>query len=177
MNPIDYHVATISSKEATINSHQYGKLTLTFCQTEVWPLFTLVCNFITQELTGVIWIWFIWLWPLKMPSLTKSYFEFLLISKFLMRKALSNVNSLKAVQSVSAQKNFFYYPTWQYLARSNTRPNMPNMAKYAFLAHIWARQIWSSGVSLKRSCKMLFRRVGLRSIGPSSQKLWPNQLF
>ena len=45
------------------------------------------------------------------------------------------------------------------------------------LARIWARQIWSSGVSLKRSCKMLFRRVGLRSIGPSSQKLWPNQIF
>ena len=44
-------------------------------------------------------------------------------------------------------------------------------------ARIWARQIWSSGVSLKRSCKMQFRRVGLRSIGPSSQKLWPNQIF
>ena len=44
-------------------------------------------------------------------------------------------------------------------------------------ARIWARQIWSSGVSLKRSCKMLFRRVGLRSIGPSSQKLWPNKIF
>ena len=43
--------------------------------------------------------------------------------------------------------------------------------------HIWARQIWSSGRSLKRSCKMRFRRVGLRSIGPSSQKLWPNQIF
>ena len=43
--------------------------------------------------------------------------------------------------------------------------------------HIWARKIWSSGVSLKRSCKMQFRRVGLRSIGPSSQKLWQNQIF
>ena len=41
------------------------------------------------------------------------------------------------------------------------------------LVHIWARAIWS----LKRSCKMQFRRVGLRSIGPSSQKLWPNQIF
>ena len=29
--------------------------------------------------------------------------------------------------------------------------------------HIWALQIWSSGVSLKRSCKMQFRPVGLRS--------------
>ena len=36
--------------------------------------------------------------------------------------------------------------------------------------HIWARAIWSSGVSLKRSCKMQFRRIGLRSIGP-------NQIF
>ena len=43
--------------------------------------------------------------------------------------------------------------------------------------HIWARAIWSSGVSLKRSCKMQFRRVGPRSIGPSGQKLWPNQFF
>ena len=47
---------------------------------------------------------------------------------------------------------------------------MPNM-------HIWVCQIWSSGVPLKRSCRMQFRRVGLRSIGPSSQKLWPNQNF
>ena len=47
-------------------------------------------------------------------------------------------------------------------------PNMPNMHIWV---HIWARKIWSSGVSLKRSCKMQFRRVGLRSIGPSSQKL------
>ena len=38
--------------------------------------------------------------------------------------------------------------------------------------NIWALQIWSSGVSLKRSCKMLFRCVDLVSIGP--QKLWPN---
>ena len=53
-------------------------------------------------------------------------------------------------------------------------PNMPNMHIWV---HIWARAIWSSGVSLKRSCKMQFRRVGLRSIGPSSQKLWPNQSF
>ena len=28
-------------------------------------------------------------------------------------------------------------------------------------ARIWAPQIWSSGVSLKRSCKMQFTRVGL----------------
>ena len=53
-------------------------------------------------------------------------------------------------------------------------PNMPNMHIWV---QIWARAIWSSGVSLKRSCKMQFRRIGLRSIGPSSQKLWPNQIF
>ena len=32
-------------------------------------------------------------------------------------------------------------------------PNMLNMAKYAILAHIWAGQIWSSGVSLKNLAK------------------------
>ena len=37
--------------------------------------------------------------------------------------------------------------------------------------HIWAREIWSSGVSLKRSCKMQFRGFGLRSLGTSSQKV------
>ena len=51
------------------------------------------------------------------------------------------------------------------------------IGQICILAHIWVRQIWSSGVSLKRSCKMLFRRVGLRSIGPSSQKLWPYQIL
>ena len=50
---------------------------------------------------------------------------------------------------------------------NDPRPNM----------HVWALQIWSSGVSLKRSHKMQFRRVVLRSIGPSSQKLCPNQIF
>ena len=48
---------------------------------------------------------------------------------------------------------------------------------FGHIWHIWARKIWSSGVSLKRSCKLQFRRIGLRSIGPSSQKLWPNQIF
>ena len=42
---------------------------------------------------------------------------------------------------------------------------------FGHIWHIWARQIWSSGVSLRRSCKMQFTRVGLKSIGPSSQKL------
>ena len=38
-------------------------------------------------------------------------------------------------------------------------------------------QIWPSGVSLKRSCKMQFSRVDFRSIGSPSQKLWPNLIF
>ena len=53
-------------------------------------------------------------------------------------------------------------------------PNMPNMHIWV---HIWARKIWSSGVSLKRSCKMQFRRADLASIGSPSQKLWPNVIF
>ena len=60
-------------------------------------------------------------------------------------------------------------PGWQEGPKTaKIGPNMPNMHIWV---HIWARKIWSSGVSLKRSCKMQFRRVGLRSIGPSSQKL------
>ena len=46
-----------------------------------------------------------------------------------------------------------------------------------FGAHIWARIIWSSRVSLERSCKMQFRRVDLVSIRPPSQKLCPNLIF
>ena len=45
---------------------------------------------------------------------------------------------------------------------------------FGHIWHIWARQIWSSGVSLKRSCKMKFRPIDLGSIVPPSQKLWPN---
>ena len=41
------------------------------------------------------------------------------------------------------------------------------------LARIWARQIWSSGVFLNRSCKMQLRYLDLRSIWPNSQKLRP----
>ena len=42
-------------------------------------------------------------------------------------------------------------------------PNTPNAV---FGLCIWASQIWLSGVSLKRSCKMQFRCVHLVSIGP-----------
>ena len=70
---------------------------------------------------------------------------------------------------------------WRYQIRAQICqiwPNMPNMHIWVHIwVHIWARKIWSCGVSLKRSCKMQFRRVGLRSIGPSSQKLWQNQIF
>ena len=53
-------------------------------------------------------------------------------------------------------------------------PNTPNMI---FEVRIWARQIWSSAVSLKRSYKMQFRCDGLVSIGTPSRKLWPNLIF
>ena len=49
-------------------------------------------------------------------------------------------------------------------------------AKNAYLGAYLSAPIWLSGVSLKRSFKM-FRHVGLRSIGPFSPKLWPNQFF
>ena len=39
----------------------------------------------------------------------------------------------------------------------------PNMHIWQNMT-IWALQIWSSGVSVKITCKMQFRRVGLRSI-------------
>ena len=81
-------------------------------------------------------------------------------------------------------RSFQGYPTRLYLARLNTRAKYAKYAKYSqlwpntvFGAHIWASQIWSSEVSLKRSCKMQFRRVDLVSIGPPSQKLWPNQIL
>ena len=64
------------------------------------------------------------------------------------------------------QLTIFGAPKYSYLAY---------LAIFGHIWHIWARKIWSCGVSLKRSCKMQFsNRVGLRSIGPSSQKLQPN---
>ena len=76
----------------------------------------------------------------------------------------------------------------EYARDKNCSKNSPKTGRYinifgifGHIWHIWARiwapQLWSSGVSLKRSCKMQFRRVGLRSIGPSSQKLWSNLIF
>ena len=42
------------------------------------------------------------------------------------------------VSELHSARSFQGYPSWPYLARSNTPRNMPNMAKYSFLAHIWA---------------------------------------
>ena len=44
----------------------------------------------------------------------------------------------------------------------------------AYIRHVSGAQIWLSWVSLKRSCKIQFRRIDLGSIGPPSQTLWPN---
>ena len=52
-----------------------------------------------------------------------------------------------------SQKIWFVHNFWRE-GPIGLRPNMPNMAKYASLAHILACQIWSNGVFLKRSCKM-----------------------
>ena len=44
---------------------------------------------------------------------------------------------------------------------------------------IWAyvKKIWSSGVSPKKALRMQLRDVDLRSVGHSSQKLWPKTFF
>ena len=60
-------------------------------------------------------------------------------------------------------RSFQGYPTWPYLAHSNARPKY---CIWCIWARIWVHQVWSSGVSLKRSCKMQFRRVDPVSIGP-----------
>ena len=70
---------------------------------------------------------------------------------------------------------------------SITKPQLPNMqqtvANKVLIINISnSYNINNAGgggrrVSLRRSCKMLFRCVGLRSIGPSSQKLWPYQIL
>ena len=52
-----------------------------------------------------------------------------------------------------------------------------NRNKCQKMHSIWARQIWPRGVSHKRSCKMQFRYVDLRSIGSPSQKLGPNLIL
>ena len=44
-------------------------------------------------------------------------------------------------------------------------------------ARIWVCQIWSSGISPKRSCKIYSIHVDLLLIGPPCQKLRPNIIF
>ena len=48
---------------------------------------------------------------------------------------------------------------------------------YAYLAIFGIIERAKYGVSLKRSCKMQFRRIDLVSIGLLSQKLWPTFIF
>ena len=69
-------------------------------------------------------------------------------------------------------RSFQGHPTWPYCMRPNMHPNMHIWHIWPYLA-CFAPQIWS----LKRSCKMQFRRIGFRSIGTSSQKLQPDLIF
>ena len=45
-------------------------------------------------------------------------------------------------------RSFQGYPTWPYLAHSNTRPNYCIWCIWRIWEHNWARQIWPNGVSL-----------------------------
>ena len=75
-----------------------------------------------------------------------------------------------------SEQHFARHSTWPYLARLNTWPNMPNMAKYAKYAYLGAYMGAPNMVKWGVPEKILqmqfsIRRAGLRSIGPSSQKL------
>ena len=61
-------------------------------------------------------------------------------------------------------------------AKCATKLRQLSAPKYAYLAN-YAYLGAPNMVSLKRSFKMQFGRVDLRSIGPPSQKLWPNLTF
>ena len=109
-------------------------------------------------------------WPLQnLSCCTKTinfYTEVYQIFFFFTKRSSSSMNS------GLMQFSFFWF-------RPQASACAFGWAKLGFMqiwpnVHIWARQIWSSGVSLRRSCKMQFRYVDLRSIGPPSQKLWPN---
>ena len=65
---------------------------------------------------------------------------------------------------------FQIYPTRPYLKWPNTRAKYTKYAKYGqmhqilYLAYVfWASQLWLSGVSMKRSCKMQLRSIDLMS--------------
>ena len=70
-------------------------------------------------------------------------------------------------RSTAFCKNFSAIPPLDYIWHAQIRHQIwPNMPTTVFGAHIWVRQIWSSELSLKISCKMQSRRVDLMSIGP-----------
>ena len=82
-------------------------------------------------------------------------------------------------QSLTYQDLFRDTPlnhVWHAQIRAQIRPNTPNTV-FGVGIYYLGSQIWPSGVSLKRSCKMQLRRIDLVSIGPPSQKLWPNLIF
>ena len=77
-------------------------------------------------------------------------------------------------------------PTWPHLACLNSISNIlskyahqiPYLAYLAYLgAYLCTPNMVKWCVPEKKSCKMQFRRINLVSIGPPSQKLWPNPIF
>ena len=78
---------------------------------------------------------------------------------------------LQKLQMATDPPPFFAYAP----KKKSLKIRTPNTVVGVF-CRIWAprptsvSQIWPRGVSLKRSCKMHFRRVDLVSIGPPSQK-------
>ena len=88
--------------------------------------------------------------------------------------ALSQVMSRQVLRSVPiCLKNFLTMKHFFLICNLESdywtqRAHIKHILSLAYLA----RQLWLSGVSLKRSIKMQFRRVELGSIWPPSQKLW-----
>ena len=110
-------------------------------------------------------------------------------SKASVRDRVSGISILSStLQREGCKNNFnFFYrnckwpltppPFFAYAPKKKSlKIRTPNTVVGIF-SRIWAprptsvSQIWPRGVSLKRSCKMHFRRVDLVSIGPPSQKL------
>ena len=82
-------------------------------------------------------------------------------------------------------RSFQGHPNWPYLAPSNARPNMPNMAKYAFLAqlhvlresHVSSVSVVSLILDFKSNFPLFFCvciLLDFRAISPHKTKLyWP----
>ena len=82
-------------------------------------------------------------------------------------------------------RSFEGHPNWPYLAPSNARPNMPNMAKYAFLAqlhvlresHVSSVSVVSLILDFKSNFPFFFCvciLLDFRAISPHKTKLyWP----